>query len=149
LTFSKEPTMTKTRMNQVIAAVAFAALAPVAFAQTAAPADPPPAAAGHAGGWKHGGHHHGKGHLEARAAIHDLREIKHLYLEAGRANQLPALYQDVLTKTQDPFVRNYTYQQLARAELRPADPDKAIATLRTSLNENLTRLNTQPATQQQ
>ncbi len=141
--------MAKTRMNQVIAAVAFDALAPVAFAQTAAPADPPPAAAGHAGGWKHGGHHHGKGHIEARAAIHDLREIKHLYLEAGRANQLPALYQDVLSKTQDPFVRNYTYQQLARVELRPADPDKAIATLRTSLNENLTRLNAQPATQQQ
>jgi hypothetical protein len=142
--------MTKTRMKQVIAAVAFAALAPAAFAQTAAPADPPAAAAhdGHDGGWKHG-HHHGMGHLAARAAIHDLREIKHLYLETGRANQLPALYQDVLSKTQDPFVRNYAYQQLARAELRPADPDKAIATLRTSLNENLTRLNAQPATQQQ
>jgi hypothetical protein len=142
--------MTKTRMNQVIAAVAFAALTPAAFAQTAAPADPPAAAAhdGHEGGWKHG-HHHGMGHLAARAAIHDLREIKHLYLETGRANQLPALYQDVLSKTQDPFVRNYAYQQLARAELRPADPDKAIATLRTSLNENLTHLNAQPATQQQ
>ncbi|MFK4441252.1 hypothetical protein ABH944_001296 [Caballeronia udeis] len=139
--------MTKTRMNQVIAAVAFAALTPAAFAQTAAPADPP-AAAGHADGWKHG-HHHGAGHLAARAAIHDLREIKHLYLETGRGNQLPAIYQDTLSKTQDPFVRNYAYQQLARAELRPADPDKAIATLRTSLNENLTRLNAQPATQQQ
>lgn len=139
--------MTKTRMNRVIAAVAFSALAPAAFAQTAAPADPP-TAAGHAGEWKHG-HHHGMGHLETRAAIHDLREIKHLYLETGHANQLPALYQDVLSKTQDPSVRNYAYQQLARAELRPADPDKAIATLRTSLNENLTRLNARPAAQQQ
>lgn len=139
--------MTKTRMSQVIAAVAFAALAPAAFAQTAAPADPP-AAAGHADGWKHG-HRNDMGHLAARAAIHDLREIKHLYMETGRANQLPALYQDTLSKTQDPFVRNYAYQQLARAELRPADPDKAIATLRTSLNENLTRLNAQPAMQQQ
>jgi hypothetical protein len=37
---------------------------------------------------------------------------------------------------------------LARAELRPADPDKAIDTLRTSLNENLTRLNARPAAQQ-
>jgi hypothetical protein len=139
--------MTKARLNQVIAAITFAALAPAAFAQTAAAADPP-AAAGHDGGWKHG-HHHGMGHMAARAAIHDLREIKHLYLETGRANQLPALYQDVLSKTQDPFVRNYAYQELARAELRPADPDKAIATLRTSLNENLTQLNAHPATQQQ
>jgi hypothetical protein len=39
-------------------------------------------------------------------------------------------------------------KQLARAELRPADPDKAIDTLRTSLNENLTRLNARPAAQQ-
>jgi hypothetical protein len=144
--------MTTTQMNRVIAAVAFAALAPAAFAQTTAPADPPadpPAAAAHGGEWKHGHHHGGMGHLAARAAIHDLREIKHLYLETGRANQLPALYQDVLSKTQDPFVRNYAYQQLARAELRPADPDKAIATLRTSLNENLQHLNVQPTTQQQ
>jgi hypothetical protein len=142
--------MTRTRMNQVIAAVAFAALAPAAFAQTAAqtdsPADPP-AAGDHRDGWKHG-HHHGDGNLAARAAIHDLREIKRLYLEAGHANQLPALYQDVLSKTQNPFVRNYAYQQLARTELRPADPEKAIATLRTSLNENLTQLNAHPAMQQ-
>lgn len=139
--------MTKARLNQMIAAVTFAMLAPAAFAQTTAAADPP-ASAGHDGGWKHG-HHHGMGHMSARAAIHDLREIKHLYLETGRANQLPALYQDVLSKTQDPFVRNYAYQELARAELRPADPDKAIATLRTSLNENLAKLNAHPAAQQQ
>ncbi|WP_028219347.1 hypothetical protein [Paraburkholderia oxyphila] len=143
--------MTKARLNQVIASITFAALAPAAFAQTAVAAETPPdapAAAGHDGGWKHG-HHHGMGHMAARAAIHDLREIKHLYLETGRANELPALYQDVLSKTQDPFVRNYAYQELARAELRPADPDKAIATLRTSLNENLTKLNAHPAAQQQ
>ena len=52
-------------------------------------------------------------HLEARAAIHDLREIKHLYLEAGRANQLPALYQDVLTKTQE--WRNTRFGNTGRA----------------------------------
>jgi hypothetical protein len=139
--------MTKIQLGAALAAVAFAVSAPVAFAQTAAPADPPAADAhGHDGGWRHG--HHGMGHPAARAAIRDLREIKHLYLETGRTNQLPALYQDVLSKTQDPIVRNYAYQQLARAELRPADPDKAIATLRTSLNENLTQLNAQKATAQ-
>jgi hypothetical protein len=139
--------MTKVRMHQVIAAVAFAALASTSFAQTAASASQSAVASGF-GGWTHD-HPRGAGGIEGRAAIHDLREIRHLYLETGRANQLPALYQDVISKTQDPFVRNYAYQQLARAELRPADPDKAIATLRTSLDENLTRLNARPAAQQQ
>lgn len=49
--------------------------------------------------------------------------------------------QDVLAKTRNPMLRNYVYNQLARTELQPADPDKAIATLRTSLNENITRIN--------
>ena len=69
--------------------------------------------------------------------IADLRGLERLYVQAGRARELPALYNDVLAKSQDPRVRNYAYHQLARAQAQPANVDAAIATLRKSLAENL------------
>ncbi|MCE5234321.1 MAG: hypothetical protein ABFC67_08385 [Mizugakiibacter sp.] len=80
----------------------------------------------------------------ARAAIGDLRRIERLYLIEGRARELPALYKDVLAKTRNPTVRNYVYDRLARAQLKPANADQAIATLRQSLDENLARLDGAP-----
>ena len=71
------------------------------------------------------------------AVISDLHELEHLYLMTGRAKELPALYNDVLAKSQDPAVRTYVYHHLARAQLAPSNPDQAIATLRKSLDENL------------
>ena len=69
--------------------------------------------------------------------IGDLRELEDLYVQAGRAKELPALYDSVLARSQDPRVRTYVYHQLARAQMAPANADQAIATLRKSLDENL------------
>lgn len=70
--------------------------------------------------------------------IGDLRELEDLYVQSGRAKELPALYNNVLARSQDPRVRTYVYHQLARAQTAPASVDQAIATLRKSLDENLT-----------
>ena len=69
--------------------------------------------------------------------IADLHALEKLYLISGRAKELPALYNEVLAKSQDPQVRTYVYHHLARAQAMPANPDQAIATLRKSLEENL------------
>lgn len=69
--------------------------------------------------------------------IDDLRALEHLYMVSGRTKELPALYNEVLSKSQDPRVRTYAYHQLARTQSAPASPDQAIATLRKSLEENL------------
>ncbi|MDR3444809.1 MULTISPECIES: hypothetical protein [unclassified Dyella] len=69
--------------------------------------------------------------------IGDLTALERLYRESGRTKELPALYNDVLSKSQDPRVRTYAYHQLARVQSAPASTDQAIATLRKSLDENL------------
>lgn len=69
--------------------------------------------------------------------IGDLRQLERLYTDSGRAKELPALYNSVLAKSQDPRVRTYVYHQLARAQMAPTNVDAAIATLRKSLDENL------------
>lgn len=69
--------------------------------------------------------------------INDLNALDRLYRQSGRVKELPALYNDVLSKTQDPRVRDYVYHQLARAQAAPANTDQAITTLRKSLDENL------------
>ena len=56
---------------------------------------------------------------------------------SGRSKELPALYNDVLAKSQNPMVRDYVYRHLARAQMQPQNPDAAIATMRKSLDENL------------
>jgi hypothetical protein len=93
-------------------------------------------------------HHRGmRGHGSgpAGAVISDLRHIERLYMETGKSRELPALYNDVLGRTQDARVRNYVYARLARAQLRPSDTSAAIGTLRKSLDENLTRLSQRQA----
>jgi hypothetical protein len=122
-----------------------------ALAQDATPPAPPAPMAGkpmpmhgdstdHA---RHGFHHdfgmmreHGFGG-PGSATLADLHALERLYLIAGRAKELPALYNDVLAKSQDPMVREYAHQHLARAQMQPANVDAAIATLRKSLDENL------------
>ncbi|QNK00338.1 hypothetical protein [Dyella telluris] len=70
--------------------------------------------------------------------IGDLNALERLYRDSGRTKDLTALYNDVLSKSQDPRVRTYVYHQLARVQSAPANTDQAIATLRKSLDENLT-----------
>ncbi len=58
-------------------------------------------------------------------------------MRAGRSRDLPALYNEVLAKSQDPHMRDYVYRHLARAQVQPANIDAAIATMRKALNESL------------
>lgn len=69
--------------------------------------------------------------------LQTLNELQRLYVESGRAGELPALYNEVLGKTRNPRLRQALYQRLAQAQLRPTHVDAAIATLRKSLNESL------------
>ena len=95
--------------------------------------------------------HHGARHRQDRGmddidhamrgphtgAAADLHALERLYQDAGRSKELPALYNDVLARTQDPMLRTYVYHRLARLQMQPANVDQAAATLRKSLDENL------------
>jgi hypothetical protein len=59
-------------------------------------------------------------------------------------NEIVAVYHDVLNKSQDPMLRHFVYDALAREQLKPANPDQAIATLRTSLSEDIAAANRAP-----
>ena len=80
--------------------------------------------------------HHGSDG-ERGGVIGDVRVLEQLYMRAGRSKELPALYNDVLAKSQDPRVRDYVYRQMARTQLQPANFDLAIATMRKGLDESL------------
>ncbi|CAM5315538.1 hypothetical protein RLIN73S_02068 [Rhodanobacter lindaniclasticus] len=77
-------------------------------------------------------------HHQRSGVIGDLRAMERLYQQAGRGKEMTAVYNDVLAKSQDPQVRDYVYQRLARLQAQPANVDLvAIATLRKGLDENL------------
>ncbi|SDG11208.1 hypothetical protein [Paraburkholderia phenazinium] len=78
------------------------------------------------------------------AAVNDLEQLRRLYAMTGRESEIIAVYHDVLNKTQDPMLRHYVYDSLAREQLKPANPDQAIATLRTSLAEDIAAANRAP-----
>lgn len=80
----------------------------------------------------------------AQEVIHTALEIEHLYREQGKPREVVALYQDLLAKAKDPMVRSFAFEALARAQQQPADTDKAIATLKQSLDESLQRLEQAP-----
>ncbi len=69
--------------------------------------------------------------------IGDLHAMERLYLQAGRSKELTSLYNDVLARSQNPRVRDYAYQRLARLQAQRANVDQAIATLRKALDESL------------
>ena len=141
------------RLTLAVAGAAALALAaavlPSQFARAADPASTATTAAATADpnapapqGW-----HKGRG--ERRAAmrnspvfqtVRNLRELERLYLIGGRASEIPALYQDVLAKTENPAVRQFAYNRIALNQFKPGDVDRSIATLRQSLDENLQRL---------
>lgn len=89
--------------------------------------------------------HHMRGHAlrPSGAVISDLSQMRRMYAMQGKSSQMTALYQHVLSSTKNQKVRNYVYAQMARTQMRPADTDAAIATLRKSLDENLAALNKQ------
>ena len=124
-------------------AVLMAGSASFVMAQTT---PPPPPAAPHAvvskdirmirGDRDHGMRMHGFDHQRS-GVIGNLHELERLYERAGRSKEMTAVYNDVLAKSQDPRVRDYVYQRLARLQAQPANLDQAIATLRKGLDENL------------
>jgi hypothetical protein len=76
--------------------------------------------------------------------VHTLIEIERLYRLQGRNKEVVSLYQDVLGRTKDPLVRHFAYDAIAHAQEQPTDTDKAVATLKQSLDESLQRLNQMP-----
>jgi hypothetical protein len=133
--------MKKGLVNAALAAVLTVA-AGAALAQEA----PPPPAAVHA----HDEPHRGDGPPPQGpmgpgfAVINDLEQLRRLYAMSGREGDIVAAYHEVLNKTQDPMLRHYVYDSLAREQLKPANPEQAIATLRTSLTEDLAAANKPP-----
>jgi hypothetical protein len=138
------------------ASLLLAGSAAFAYAQDAAPkASAAPAAKSAQQGpqrdggqqWGHGGPRggdHGErggrghwGHGREGGVIGDLRGLERLYIMSGRQKELPALYNDVLAKSQNPMVRDYAYRHLARAQMAPTNVDAAIATMKKSLDESL------------
>ncbi|MEO8671308.1 MAG: hypothetical protein ABI411_08330 [Tahibacter sp.] len=87
------------------------------------------------------GHAHGRvADGPVRSAARQLRMLERLYRINGRGNEIPALYKDVLTRTQNPQLRTFAYGRLAHAELQPAHPELAIESLRKSVDESLKRV---------
>ncbi|HWU77990.1 MAG TPA: hypothetical protein VN043_15945 [Rhodanobacter sp.] len=105
------------------------------------PPPPPPAPAAHAmhaQGSRHAPDMWRRdSHGQRGGVIGDLRALDRLYMMSGRSKDMAAVYNDVLAKSQDPRVRDYTYHQLARLQARPTNLDQAIATLRKGLDESL------------
>ncbi|AXL48981.1 hypothetical protein DSC91_000608 [Paraburkholderia caffeinilytica] len=138
--------MKKGLVSAALAAVLTVA-ATAALAQEAVA--PPPAQAA-----AHGEPHHGDGPHEPHeppgpmgpgfAVVNDLEQLRRLYAMSGREGEIIAVYHEVLNKTQDPMLRHYVYDSLAREQLKPANTDQAIATLRTSLSEDLVFVNKLP-----
>jgi len=135
------------------ASLLLAGSAAFAYAQDAAPQAPttpstrtsqpaPPQQPGPK--WGHGDRDHGRGGWarhgrdgHRNGVIGDLRTLERLYVNSGRSKELPALYNEVLAKSQNPMVRDYAYRHLARAQMQPQNVDAAIATMRKSLDESL------------
>lgn len=120
-------------------ALMLAGSASLVMAQSA-PSPPPPAP--HAMQAHHGSRHapdmrRHDSHGQRGGVIGDLRALDRLYTMSGRSKDMTAVYNDVLAKSQDPRVRDYTYHQLAKLQARPANVDQAIATLRKGLDESL------------
>ncbi|MDE3211468.1 MAG: hypothetical protein KGM46_12075 [Pseudomonadota bacterium] len=87
----------------------------------------------HPGMWRHGDRDaHG-------GVIGYLRGLERLSMMSGRSKEMAAVYNEVLARSQDPRVRDYAYQHLARLQARPANVDQAIATMRKGLDESLSR----------
>lgn len=93
-------------------------------------------------GWRkgRGGRHAAMKDSPVHQTLRNLRELERLYLIGGRAQEIPTLYRDVLARTQNPAVRQFAFSRLARIELKPADVDRSITTLRQGLDESLQRL---------
>lgn len=74
------------------------------------------------------------------AVMRNMIQLERLYILDGRAKDVPALYQDLLSRTQNAQLRSFAFNRIARQQSRPADPEQVIATVKQSLTENLSRV---------
>jgi len=131
-------------MKKGLLTAALAALLTAAAASAIAQdAPPPPSAEGHGRMPPHGDAFLPP-HDPGFAVVNDLEQLRRLYAMTGREGEIIAVYHDVLNQTQDPMLRHFVYDSLAREQLKPANPDQAIATLRTSLAEDIAAANRAP-----
>src|ERR1700761_1220013 len=131
-------------MQKALSTALLAALLSAAVTSASAQdAPPPPFMPGH-GQPPHGGDGFGPPHGPGFAVINDLEQLRRLYAMTGHENDMIAVSHDVLNKTQDPMLRHFVYDALAREQLKPANPDQAIATLRLSLAEDIAATNRAP-----
>ncbi len=77
---------------------------------------------------------------EERAVLKDLRRIDALYRREGLTGELPALYTDVLARTQNVAVTTVANARLQQLQTPKQDSAVTIATLRERLDGNLASL---------
>lgn len=77
---------------------------------------------------------------EERAVLKDLRRIDAMYRREGLSSELPALYQDVLARTQNVTVTTVVNARLQRLLAPRADREETIAALRERVDANLATL---------
>lgn len=70
-------------------------------------------------------------------ALRDMLALECLYRRESKAEQIEAMYRDVLAKTTQPVVRSVAYRRLARMAWRKGEHDAAEDLLKRSLQENL------------
>lgn len=130
-------------MKKALLTAALTALVTVAASSAIAQDFPPPSPMGE---HDHSPHEDGPPHPHGPgfAVINDLEQLRRLYSMTGHENDIIAVYHDVLNKTQDPMLRHFVYDSLAREQLKPSNPEAAIATLRTSLAEDIAEANKAP-----
>lgn len=137
---------TKTLAFLALALLGVATAGSYAVAQSAAGTDPATTATDPGAG-QHRPH---RGRFAARAAAlsndpvfavkRNLMQLERLYILDGRAKDVPALYQDLLTRTQNAQLRSFAYARIAKQQARPANPSQVIATVKQALDENLARV---------
>ncbi|WP_346778416.1 hypothetical protein [Paraburkholderia sp. Tr-20389] len=125
-------------LKRISLLAALVALTAAAHAQVPPSSDLPPP---HDGPAHDGPPPHGPGF----AAVNDLEHLQRLYDMSGRDAEMNAVYHDVLSKTHDPALRHYVYVALARNQLKPANVDQAIDTIRKSLDEDIEALDKRAA----
>ncbi|WP_429500641.1 hypothetical protein ACQUFY_25580 (plasmid) [Robbsia andropogonis] len=80
----------------------------------------------------------------AADVIGDLEKLQHIYAMTGRENEMLNVYQNVVDTSHDPVVRRFARDAIAHLQLRPSNPNQAIATLQTQLKEDIERTNAMP-----
>jgi hypothetical protein len=69
----------------------------------------------------------------------DLTSLEQMYRDNGREKDVPALYRDVLARTNDPVVRHLAGQRVAQLEWQNGNKDAAVEQMQKNLEADLKR----------